>query len=53
MFGAHRASIYGRTLVNKTATLTAADKNQTRETHVHELMTMPIRSKILDEEFLE
>jgi hypothetical protein len=53
MFGAHHASIYGQTSTNKTATLAAAAKDQTREAHARELMTKPIRPKILDEEFSE
>jgi len=50
-FGAHRASIYGITKSAKTMALTAAAKDQTRESHANELTERQIRSKILDEEF--
>ena len=50
-FGAHRASIYGTTKAAKTMALTAAAKDQTRESHDRELMGRQMRSKILDEEF--
>jgi hypothetical protein len=53
MFGAHRSSIYGQTSATKTATLTYAAKDHTREALARELTTRTIRLMIIDEEFSE
>ncbi len=51
-FRAHRASIYGNTKAAKTMALTAAAKDQARESHVRDELTGRIpRSAFLDEEF--
>jgi hypothetical protein len=49
--GAHRASIYGTTKAAKTMVLTAAAKDQARESHAIELMGRQIRPQILDKGF--
>jgi len=49
-FGARRSSIYGSNSASKTAPLTAAAKDQVRESHAKDLTSL-IRPMILDEEF--
>jgi hypothetical protein len=50
-FGAHRSSVYGTTMAHKTTALTAAAKDQDKETHANDLMTRPARPRNLHEEF--
>jgi hypothetical protein len=52
-FGQHRVSIYGTTKATKTMALTAAAKDQVRESHARELTGRQVRPKTLDGEFPE
>jgi len=50
-FGAHRASVYGRSAAAKLAPFAAAAKDPVREAHARAFIQNPIQSKFLDEEF--